>query len=117
MMLAEKLAQESIVLDDGTIDYLERFACLLDEWNQVHNLTGAKTMDAIYNNIVDSLYPLTFIKQAKTILDVGTGAGFPGLMLGIALPETEIVLAEPLKKRVAFLKYVSIDLGLTNIQV
>jgi 16S rRNA (guanine527-N7)-methyltransferase len=83
----------------------------------VHNLTGAKTIDAIYDNIVDSLYPLTFIRRPESLLDVGTGAGFPGLVLAIAMPKTEVVLAEPLKKRVSFLKYAKIDLGLENVTV
>jgi 16S rRNA (guanine527-N7)-methyltransferase len=100
-----------------TIIKLENFASLLHEWNQIHNLTGAKTIDAIYVNIIDSLFPLTFIKQPKTLLDVGTGAGFPGLVLAIAMPKTRVVLAEPLKKRVSFLKYAVIDLLLSNVSV
>ncbi|TNF43545.1 MAG: 16S rRNA (guanine(527)-N(7))-methyltransferase RsmG [Epsilonproteobacteria bacterium] len=96
---------------------LENFASLLHEWNQIHNLTGAKSVDAIYVNIVDSLYPLTFIEKPNTLLDVGTGAGFPGLVLAIALPDTKVVLAEPLKKRVSFLKYAAIDLELSNVTV
>lgn len=117
MKLAEYLNKESIELDEVTIQKLEAFSELLHEWNQIHNLTGAKTIEKIYENIIDSLYPLTFIKIPKTLLDVGTGAGFPGLILGIALPQTEVVLAEPLKKRVSFLKYASIDLGLDNVKV
>jgi len=117
MDLYRYLAQEGIALSEETIENLERFADLLHEWNQIHNLTGAKTIAAIYDNIVDSLYPLTFIKIPKTLLDVGTGAGFPGLVLAIALPDTEVVLAEPLKKRVSFLKYAAIDLGLKNVKV
>jgi len=99
------------------MEKLVAFAALLHEWNQVHNLTGAKSIEKIYDNIVDSLYPLTFIESPKSLLDVGTGAGFPGLVLAIALPECEVVLAEPLKKRVSFLKYASIDLGLANVKV
>ena len=117
MNLAQYLDKEEILLDDETIVKLENFASLLHEWNQIHNLTGAKTIDAIYVNIVDSLYPLTFIKKPKTLLDVGTGAGFPGLTLAIALPECEVVLAEPLKKRVSFLKYAAIDGELKNVRV
>ena len=117
MKLAKILADESIVLEDDIIQRLEQFAQLLHEWNQVHNLTGAKTIEKIYENIVDSLYPLNFIKKPKTLLDVGTGAGFPGLVLGIALTDTKVVLAEPLKKRVSFLKYASLDLGLKNVTV
>jgi len=84
------LDTEGIYLENDIIIKLERFASLLNEWNQIHNLTGAKTVDAIYVNIVDSLYPLTFIEKPKTLLDVGTGAGFPGLVLAIALPSTEV---------------------------
>ena len=117
MNLGQHLDIEGITLDNEIIIKLEGFASLLNEWNQIHNLTGAKTIDAIYVNIVDSLFPLTFIEKPKTLLDVGTGAGFPGLVLAIALPYTEVVLAEPLKKRVSFLKYAVIDLGLSNVSV
>ena len=117
MNLEQYLDKEEIVLDSEMIVKLEAFASLLHEWNQIHNLTGAKSIDAIYVNIIDSLFPLTFIQKPKTLLDVGTGAGFPGLVLAIALPECEVVLAEPLKKRVSFLKYAAIDLELPNVRV
>ncbi len=117
MNLGQYLDNEKIILESDIIMKLENFASLLHEWNQIHNLTGAKTIDAIYVNIVDSLFPLTFIKKPKTLLDVGTGAGFPGIVLAIALPDTKVVLAEPLKKRVSFLKYAVIDLGLPNVSV
>ena len=117
MNLQSKLQQEGLDLPDETIKKLEAFALLLFEWNQVHNLTGAKNITAINENIIDSLYPLTFIKSPETLLDVGTGAGFPGLVLAMALPECEVVLAEPLKKRVSFLKYAAIDLALKNVKV
>lgn len=117
MNLTQLLDKEGMTISSETIVKLENFASLLHEWNQIHNLTGAKTVEAIYVNIVDSLYPLTFIKQPKSLLDVGTGAGFPGLALAIAMPETEVVLAEPLKKRVSFLKYAAIDLVLPNVSV
>jgi len=115
--LSQYLEKEGITLGSDVMLKLENFASLLHEWNQIHNLTGAKSIDAIYVNIIDSLYPLSFIKQPKTLLDVGTGAGFPGLVLAIALPQTKVVLAEPLKKRVSFLKYASIDLELDNVTV
>jgi 16S rRNA (guanine527-N7)-methyltransferase len=115
--LSQYLDSDGICLQSEIIIKLENFASLLNEWNQIHNLTGAKTIDAIYENIVDSLYPLTFIDKPTTLLDVGTGAGFPGLVLAIVLPETKVVLAEPLKKRVSFLKYAAIDLELPHVSV
>lgn len=117
MNLSQYLDKEEMNLSIEVIEKLENFASLLHEWNQIHNLTGAKSIDAIYMNIIDSLYPLTFIDKPKTLLDVGTGAGFPGLVLAIALPHAEVILAEPLKKRVSFLKYASIDLEIFNIKV
>jgi len=115
--LKGRLTTEEIVLSSEAIERLEQFAQLLHEWNRIHNLTGAKTVSAIYDNIIDSLFPLNFIKRTKTLLDVGTGAGFPGLVLAIALPEVETVLCEPLKKRVSFLKYAIVDLGLKHCKV
>jgi len=117
MKLSQYLDKEKLFIDADIILSLERFASLLHEWNKVHNLTGAKSITAIYLNIIDSLYPLSFIKTPKTLLDVGTGAGFPGLVLAIALPKTKVVLAEALKKRISFLKYAKIDLGLNNLEV
>jgi len=117
MNLSQYLDKEKLFIDADIILSLEHFASLLHEWNQIHNLTGAKTIEAIYLNIIDSLYPLSFIQKPKTLLDVGTGAGFPGLVLAIALPQTQVVLAEPLKKRVSFLKYAKIDLELKNLEV
>jgi len=117
MNLRQYLDKEEIIVSDEIILKLENFASLLHEWNQVHNLTGAKTLEAIYMNIVDSLYPLNFMQEPASLLDVGTGAGFPGLVLAIAMPGTEVVLAEPLKKRVSFLKYAVIDGNVSNVQV
>jgi len=95
----------------------KRFTELLLEWNKIHNLTGAKTPADVEKNIEDSLFPTTFIEKPSSILDVGTGAGFPGLILAIAYPEVRTVLCEPRKKRASFLKYVAMELELSNVEV
>lgn len=115
--LQKILKDEGISIDENAAKRLAAFAALLHEWNRIHNLTGARTLADIYKNIADSLYPLAFVSFPKTLLDVGTGAGFPGLMLAIAMPNIEVMLAEPLKKRASFLKYAAIDLGLCNVAV
>jgi len=102
--LDRKLQAEGIGLTPTALSRLERFTELLGEWNGIHNLTGARNREEIEKNIVDSLRPVGFVAQPKTLLDVGTGAGFPGLMLAIAWPRTETVLCEPLNKRTAFLR-------------
>jgi 16S rRNA (guanine527-N7)-methyltransferase len=95
----------------------KKFTALLLEWNKIHNLTGAKTPADVEKNIDDSLFPTTFIEKPTSILDVGTGAGFPGLILAIAYPEVRTVLCEPRKKRASFLKYVAMELELSNVEV
>jgi len=96
---------------------LKYFTELLLEWNKIHNLTGAKTPLEVKKNIEDSLFPLTFIDTPSSILDVGTGAGFPGLLLAIAYPNARTALCEPRKKRASFLKYVAMELDLSNVEV
>jgi len=107
----------NIAIDSKQTEQLEKFSDILEEWNKIHNLTGAKTKEAVYKNILDSLYPCEFIKQPNSLLDVGTGAGFPGLILAIAYPKCQTVLCEPRNKRASFLKFVAMELGLDNIEV
>jgi 16S rRNA (guanine527-N7)-methyltransferase len=95
----------------------KRFTELLLEWNKIHNLTGAKTPLEVEKNIEDSFFPTTFIEKPTSILDVGTGAGFPGMILAIAYPDIRVVLCEPRKKRASFLKYVAMELELSNVEV
>jgi len=96
---------------------LEKFSQLLLEWNQIHNLTGAKTLFEVEKNIEDSIYPTTFIAKPDSILDVGTGAGFPGMILAFAYSDVRTVLCEPRQKRASFLKYVAMELELSNVEV
>jgi len=114
-MLQQLLQSNDIDLNQTQIDKLEEFAATLHEWNKIHNLTGAKDIETIHKNIVDSLYPITFIDRPKSLLDVGSGAGFPAMPLAIVLEDTKVVLCEPLRKRVSFLKYAS--LALDNVEV
>ena len=116
-ILKQILVSEKIEVSEVQLNQLERFTVVLQEWNKIHNLTGAKHLKDIYPNIVDALFPCTFIEEPTSILDVGTGAGFPGMMLAIAYPNIKTVLCEPRNKRASFLKYVAIELGLSNVVV
>jgi len=96
----------------------EAFIQKLLEWNKIHNLTGAKTKEEIEKNIADSINGLQCLKnEPKTALDVGSGAGFPGLILAMAMPDTKWFLVEPRNKRVAFLNYIKSVLDLKNVEV
>ncbi len=102
---------------DEALAKLESYSDLLLEWNQTHNLTGAKSKPKVQENILDSLYPLSFLESFEICIDVGSGAGFPGLCLAIARPNARFILTEPRVKRYAFLNFIKQHLGLENVEV
>lgn len=117
MNLNTRLDELNIALNENFFYNIQKYKEHLLEWNKTHNLTGAKDEATIDEFIVDALYPLTFLPKVKNILDIGTGAGFPGLILAMALRDTQVTLAEPLKKRASFLQFIKATLGLTNVTV
>lgn len=118
-MLKTYLNEININATEGQIAQLERFKDLLVEKNKVMNLTGITESDEVDRlHFTDSAYPLTLpeLKNAKKIIDVGTGAGFPGVVLKILAPEKEILLNDSLLKRLKFLDEVIMDLDLKDIE-
>ncbi|HIP03410.1 MAG TPA: 16S rRNA (guanine(527)-N(7))-methyltransferase RsmG [Campylobacterales bacterium] len=92
---------------------------LLLKYNKVHRLSGSKNEQEVEKNIEDSLYPINFIdfENIKKVVDIGTGAGFPGMILAIELPDVHFTLVEPLMKRTAFLHLVKSTYGLQNVDI
>ncbi|WP_345976671.1 16S rRNA (guanine(527)-N(7))-methyltransferase RsmG [Sulfurimonas sp. HSL3-7] len=117
MDIQAALKNDNIELDEQFFKYVERYKEHLKKWNKIHNLTGAKNDELIDKFIYDAVYPVSFLPEVKTILDIGTGAGFPGMILAFALPQTEVILCEPLQKRASFLQFIKADLGLKNVTV
>lgn len=104
---------------DKKIELFKTYFNLLIERNQSVNLTAIVTLDdVIRKHFIDSLFLARALKGRKMarILDLGSGAGFPGLVLGIVFTDSEIVLCDALRKRVHFLKDVRDALGLVNVQ-
>ncbi len=107
-----------IELNEVQLDRFEIFYKLVTEWNEKINLTAITgEKDFAVKHIIDSLscWEEKKFLSAKKIIDVGTGAGFPGLPLKIFKPELEIVLLDSLSKRVEFLKKVVAELNLQNV--
>ena len=101
------LKKMNIILSDKQINQFYNYMNLLIEWNKVMNLTGIiEEEEIISKHFIDSLTVLDKIKKDDKIIDVGTGAGFPGIPIKIAFPEAEIILLDSLNKRIEFLKVV-----------
>ena len=115
--LKQQLDDAGIELDPIFYDRVARYSEHLFKWNRIHNLTGVRDQHELDAFILDAVYPIRFLPEVRTALDIGTGAGFPGLILAMALPGTHFTLAEPLKKRASFLQFVTADLKLDNVTV
>ncbi len=123
-ILKKGLDEQGIVIGERRILQFEKFARLLDERNQVMNLTAVKSgRDTEIRHFLDSLSPLfyrdgntLFAKDGVKVADLGTGAGFPGIPLAIMLPHAEFVLCDALQKRISFLNDVVRELGLANVR-
>ena len=114
-----QLVTEGIVLTENMQKQLEMYKNLLLEWNEKINLTAITDEEEIFvKHFVDCLYCAKYItKEDKKIIDVGTGAGFPGLVLAIYFPDKEFTLLDALNKRLVFLEDVIKKLDLKNVKL
>lgn len=107
-----------INLNEIQINQLLKYMALLKEWNERINLTAiTEEKEIIKKHFIDSFSILrsNVIKENASIIDVGTGAGFPGIPLKIIMPNIKVVLLDSLKKRINFLNTVIGELKLVNI--
>ena len=118
-LLADGAKTWGIALDAGQLGQFERYAAELREWNAQLNLTAVDDLQGIVTrHFLDSL-SIAQCWQAvpARLIDIGSGAGFPGLPLAIAMPQISVTLVESIEKRAAFLRHVAATLSLANVAV
>ena len=115
----EELKKLGITLTSMQKEQFDRYYELLVEWNKVMNLTGITEYDEVnLKHFTDSLtiVRLTDMTKISTLIDVGTGAGFPGIPIKIVFPHIKVVLLDSLNKRLKFLNTVIDELDLESVQ-
>ena len=96
---------------------LAAYVALLAQWNRAYNLTAVRDPFAMIDrHVLDSLTALDFIVGAR-LLDAGTGAGLPGLVLAVVRPDVRCTLLDPVRKKTRFCAHAAMTLGLDNVEV
>lgn len=115
--LGHASAALGLALADTQIATLERYLDLLEKWNRVYNLTAIRERSRmVTHHLLDSLAVLPHVRGPR-VLDVGSGAGLPGIPLAVASPALHVTLLESNHKKSAFLTQAVAELQLANVQV
>ena len=116
-LLVEGLHRMSLNLSDQMIDQLMAYLNLIEKWNRVYNLTAIRERDEMIKlHFLDSLSILNHV-EIENVLDVGSGAGFPGIVLAITKPELKVTVMDSVNKKTTFMQQVKSELSLTNLNV
>lgn len=106
-----------IAVSDAQIGLWSDYLQLLSRWNRVYNLTSITALDEMRSvHLYDSLSVASFI-TARRIADIGSGGGLPGIVLAVLFPEKSFILVDTNSKKTRFLRQVTIELGLDNVEV
>lgn len=122
MSVSERLrggiAAMGLAPDDRALELYARHLALVEKWNRVHNLTAVRDPEQMVTvHVLDSLALLPSLGDARRIVDVGTGAGFPGIVIAIADPSRHVTLLDASHKKATFLEQAKSELRLDNATV
>jgi 16S rRNA (guanine527-N7)-methyltransferase len=116
-MLVSGLEALNLSLSDRQIEQLLDFIKLIEKWNKAYNLTAIRDSAAmVHLHLLDSLAIVPFI-AGQRVIDIGTGAGLPGLVLAIYFPEIEFMLLDSNAKKTRFVQQAILELKLNNVSV
>lgn len=111
------LDELNLKLSDEQIDRLLSFIGLIDKWNKAFNLTSIRDQEAMVSlHLLDSLAVLPYVTGQK-VIDIGTGAGLPGIPLAVCRPDKTFTLLDSNSKKTRFVQQAVLELKLTNVQV
>ena len=114
--LKDNLKNINVSLDENQVEIFYKYMQLLIEWNEKMNLTAiTEPQDIIVKHFVDSLTIEKYINKDAKVIDIGTGAGFPGVPLSIARSDLKVTLMDSLNKRISFLDAVIKENNLNNV--
>lgn len=117
VLIQQALAKLSLNLERSQLEKLDRYLDLLVKWNKTYNLTAIKNKtDMLERHLIDSLSVVRYIEQ-QDLLDVGSGAGLPGIPLSILFPEKKLSLLDSNGKKTRFLNHAKRTLALNNVTV
>jgi 16S rRNA (guanine527-N7)-methyltransferase len=119
-LLSEGLRRLGIDCPPARLQALERYRLELERWNRRYGFVKASGRDLVVRHFLDALAGLPLIARQparRTVLDVGSGAGFPGLPLAVFLEDSQVALLERSRRKAAFLSNVVALLGLANVRV
>jgi 16S rRNA (guanine527-N7)-methyltransferase len=117
VMLEQGLKSMGLEITPETQKKLLEYLRLVHKWNKVHNLTAVRTPeDMVTLHLLDSLAVLPHIK-AERLLDVGSGAGLPGIPLALCLPELKVTVLDSSHKKAIFMRQAKAELGIANLEV
>jgi 16S rRNA (guanine527-N7)-methyltransferase len=115
-LLRQTSQEVGVFLTESQLELFWLYLQELLEWNKTFNLTGIRDPeDIVIKNFVDSLTPLPYLDRFSRLLDIGSGAGFPGIPLKIAAPELQIHIVDARRKKTSFLRHIIRTLELKGV--
>jgi 16S rRNA (guanine527-N7)-methyltransferase len=117
-LLSTGLTEMALTISEDQQQSLLQYVALLDKWNKVYNLTAVREPGRMIGlHILDSLAIQPYVRDAKTLLDVGTGGGLPGIPLAITCPDLQVTMLDSLQKKTTFVRQAIGELALKNASV
>lgn len=118
VMLREGVKSLPLSLTDTQIEQMISYLALLSKWNSVYNLTSVRDPnEMVKQHLLDSLSAAHAFREAKNVLDVGSGGGLPGMILAITYPAIRFSMVDTVNKKTAFLSQAKTELALANVTI